>query len=101
MTDKTWKAVERAIAKRLGGRRVGCAGEATADVITNWLAVEVKTRKTLPRWLLAAIGQAVGAADDGRLPILVLHEKGRRHDDDLVVLRLGDFQAWFGQMSEA
>ena len=96
MTDKTWKAVEREIARRLGGHRLGCTGQATADVITNSLAVEVKTRKTLPHWLLDAIGQAVGAASDGRLPIVVLHEKGQRHDNDLVVMRLADFEAWFG-----
>ena len=99
MADKTWKAVEREIARRLGGRRVGCTGQATADVETPWLAAEIKTRKLLPRWLLDAIEQAVGAADDGRLPIVVLHQKGHRHDNDIVVLRLGDFEAWFGEIN--
>ena len=101
MADKLWKQTERAIARRFGGRRVGPTGQATADVITDWLAIEVKTRKALPRWLLDAIGQAVGTADDGRLPIVVLHQKHKRHDEDVVVMRLGDFETWFGRMSEA
>ena len=91
MGDKLWKQTERAIAKRLGGERVGPSGQATADVLTSRLAIEVKTRKALPRWLLDALGQAAAAAD-GRLPILVLHQAGQRHDDDLVVLRLSDFE---------
>ena len=53
MTDKTWKAVEREIARRLGGHRVGCTGKATVDVVSDWLTIEVKTRKALPTWLLA------------------------------------------------
>jgi len=91
MADKTWKAVERAIAKRLGGERVGPSGKSTADVITPTLAVEVKMRRRLPAWLTDAMAQAA-AASDGRLPILVLHQKGQRHDGDLVILRLSDFE---------
>jgi hypothetical protein len=30
---------------------------------------------------------------------VVLHEAGQRHADDLVVLRLGDFQDWFGEVT--
>jgi len=37
-----------------------------------------------------------GAAADGRLPILVLHQAGQRHDGDVVMLRLSDFEQWFG-----
>lgn len=93
MADKLWKATERAIAKRLGGERVGPSGKSTADVITDALAIEVKTRKTLPHWLLDAMAQATAAAAaDGRLPVVVLHQKGQRHDGDLVVLRLTDFE---------
>ena len=92
MTDKLWKQTERAIAKRLGGERVGPRGKSTADVLTSRLAIEVKTRRRLPAWLLDAMAQAEAAAD-GRLPILVLHQVGQRHDGDLVVLRLADFEA--------
>jgi len=91
--SKTWKAVERAIASRLGGRRVPVTGRGGApDVEHALLAVEVKHRKELPRWLKHAMAQAEAAARDGKVPVVVLHERGQRHADDLVVLRLGDLE---------
>ena len=91
MTDKAWKAAERAIAKVLGGQRVGCTGEATPDVEHAWLAAEVKTRATFPSWLTLAMVQAGRNAAKDKLPIVVLHQKGWNHDDDLVLMRLADF----------
>ncbi len=87
----TWKHTERAIAKRLNGRRLGVTGGATPDVITDLLAVEVKHRKALPEWLKDALTQAERNADN-RLPLVVLHEAGKRHADDLVLLRLQDLE---------
>ncbi len=95
----TWKNVERAIAKRLNGKRLGATGQATADVVTDWLSVEVKHRKTLPQWLKDALGQARHGAG-GRLPIVILHESGQRHADDLVLMRMGDFEDWFGEVND-
>lgn len=87
----TWKSVERAIAKHLDGQRVGVTGRATPDVITDSLSVECKHRKALPKWLKSAMAQAeVNAA--GKVPVVVLHEKYKRHVDDLVVLRLSEFR---------
>ena len=60
MTDKTWKAAERAIARALGGVRVGPTGEATPDVESDWLSVEVKTRAPP---VLAARSDAAGASE--------------------------------------
>ncbi len=57
--DKTWKATERQIARRLGGSRVGNRGAATPDVVAGWLSCEVKSRAELPHWLQAAMRQAV------------------------------------------
>jgi len=92
-----WKQTERAIAKRLNGQRIGASGRTGADVVNDWLAVEVKHRKRLPEWLKAALEQARNGADE-RLPIVVLHEAGQRHANDLVLLRLADFQDWFGEI---
>ena len=36
---------------------------------------------------------------DSDVGIVVLHEKGQRYEDSLVVLRLKDFQAWFGDVA--
>ncbi|GIV64877.1 MAG: hypothetical protein KatS3mg046_137 [Bellilinea sp.] len=88
----TWKKTERTIAKRLNGRRTGATGRATADVVSERFAVEVKHRQQLPEWLKEALAQAVAAADPTQLPIVVLHEAGRRHDGDLVLMRLADFE---------
>ena len=75
MPDRTWKAAERRIAAMLGGLRVGPSGTNTPDVTTSILAVEVKTRKSLPAWLKNALDQAERNAG-GKLPVVVLHEKG-------------------------
>lgn len=99
MTDKTWRHTERVIAKRLNGRRTGLTGKPTADVVSNWLSVEVKHRKQIPAWLKDALTQARNGAD-GRLPLVVLHECGDHHANDLVLLRLADFEDWFGDLSK-
>lgn len=92
-----WKRAERRIAQLVGGRRVPVTGRrGQPDVAHPWLAVEVKTRERLPRWLVAALAQARGAASSDQLPVAVLHERGMRYRDALVVLRLGDFLDWFG-----
>jgi hypothetical protein len=89
----SWKRTERAIASRLGGRRVPVTGRGAApDVEHPTLAVEVKHRKELPRWLKHAMAQAEAAARDGKIGVVVLHEAGSRHEQDLVVLRLGDLE---------
>lgn len=94
----TWKSTERAVARRLGGRRVGPSGTSTADVVTERLAVECKHRASLPEWLTGAMSQAVGAAGSGQVPVVVLHEAGQRRDNDLVIVRMKDFQQLFGQI---
>jgi len=98
----TWKATERAIARKLGGERVSKArlGDRSPDVVTAWLAVEVKHRKTLPAWLKGALAQAARNAGEAQLPVVVLHECSQQHEGDLVVLRLGDFVDWFGGLDE-
>jgi hypothetical protein len=87
-----WKAHERRIAKRLSGRRVGNAGKPTPDVLAAGLVIECKHRASLPKWLTAAVSSICGKAQAGQLAIVVLHEKGKRSDNDLVVMRLSDFQ---------
>jgi len=96
----TWKAVERSIAKIVGGERVPITGRqrgSAPDVAHEWLGIEIKHRKQLPAWLHDAMAQAVACSDNGdKLPIVVLHEKGRRHADDFVVVKLSDFVDHFG-----
>jgi hypothetical protein len=81
------KAIERALAKRLGGRRVGILGQ--EDIFTDLFSVEVKSRKSVAVW--DWYQQAVRNAK-GKIPLLIVHITGKRHDDDLVVLSLADFE---------
>jgi len=84
-------ALERYVAKRLGGVRVGLTGKATADVEAGQLSIECKERKAIPDWLRDAVEQAKSNARSRDLiPVVVLHCAGDRHDDDLVIVRLGD-----------
>lgn len=86
------KALEIAIAKRLGGVRVGLTGRATADVVANQVSIECKERRRLPDWLVDAVAQAERNAGPGLTPVVVLHVLGARHDDDLVIVRLGEIE---------
>lgn len=88
--------LERQTAKALGGERTGQYGG--TDVETERWAVECKERKTVPAWLTDAVAQAARHAGKGQTPIAVVHRLGARHDDDLVVMRMADFVAWFGEV---
>ena len=100
MPDKAWKRCERELAKRLGGQRVGPTGRSGPDVLTPHLAVEVKERQALPRWLTDALRQASAGAGEGRVAVLVLHQKGQRYSDAIVCMRLKDFQL-LGELGNA
>ena len=86
----TWKHSERMIAKLLGGMRTGSNGESRRDVEHPHWSIEVKHRKVLPQWLHDAMGQAEREAD-GRVPIVVLHEKNQQYEESYVVIRLLNF----------
>lgn len=91
---KDWKACERRIAEILGGVRVPVTGRqrgATPDIEHPTLSIEVKSRKTLPVWLLDAMEQAQAASEDGWLPVAVFHQDRKPYRDALVVVRLEDF----------
>ena len=91
---KDWKACERRIAEILGGVRVPVSGRqrgATPDIEHSELSIEVKSRKSLPAWLLDALEQAQAASKNGELPVAVLHQDRKPYRDALVVVRLEDF----------
>ena len=90
---ETRTQAEREVARRLGGRRVPAPERARGgapDVEHRRLAVEVKHWPALPAWLRGAMAQAQAASRDGKVPVAVLHERGRPYDDALCVLRLAD-----------
>jgi len=97
----TWKHAERRIAAILHGHRFPVSGRGDQpDIDHPWLAVEVKHRRRLPLWLTGALEQAERVAKPDQLPVAVLHQHGRPYRDSLVVVRLKDFEAWFGSGGE-
>ena len=103
MAEKTWKRTERKIAALLGGKRVPITGRQRGDVpdvAHAWLSIEVKHRRTVPEWLLDAMAQAVAAVRGEQLPVAILHQHGTPHCEDLIVIRLADFRAWFGELAD-
>src|ERR1051325_5906379 len=103
MADRSWKRTERQIARLIGGERVPVSGRARGDqpdIRHDWLSVEVTHRQTLPDWIHDAIRQAVASVRGEQLPLAILHQSGSRHTDDLVVMRLSDFQEWFGGVND-
>lgn len=72
MADKHWKRREPEVAKLLGGIRLPNNGKGQPDVIAGNLAVQVKTRRVAPQWLLDALDQAATDADTDQLPAVVL-----------------------------
>lgn len=100
MRTDAWKAHERAIAKRLGGKRAGPTGRRNSDVLLPLLAVECKERATPTLWLEAALNQSQTAAQSDQIPIVIIHWKGQRHDRDIVMLRLTDFEDLHGDTNK-
>jgi hypothetical protein len=82
------KAVERALAKRLGGLRIGILGKEDV-LIEGKYSIEVKSRKSVIIWNWYQ--QAVKNAK-GKIPLLIVHITGKHHDNDLVVMSLADFE---------
>jgi len=110
MTDKTWKKVEREIAKYFpDGQRRGAdfkqrfrAG-GKSDVITSApLSVEIKHSKSPSFGLIVnAIEQArIAREDKGELPISVIHKKGWRYGQSIVSMTLDDFCKFFLDCAE-
>src|SRR5919202_3304144 len=92
MSDKRWKRQEREIARALGTARIPNTGRAGADLKLPGWALQVKTRTTLPAWLIAAVEQAQrdAGADERAAVVLTAVSQGRKARR-LVVL---DFDTW-------
>lgn len=96
MADKTWKQVERRHAKMCGGRRIPVLGRKGPDIAHPDLAVESKMRSKIPGWLYEWVEQAENGAPSSKTPVVVIHQKGDRFRDDLVVMRWESLLALLG-----
>jgi hypothetical protein len=78
MSDKTWKAVERRVARMFHGKRNPLSGSNSghtqADVIHNRLYIEVKHRAKIPFFRVFQ-ETTTKAKQEGKIPIVVFHQK--------------------------
>ena len=93
MPEKGWKYQERRAARLLNARRNPHGDPSAPDAENAALAIEVKTKRKLPEWLVAAVLQSKSKAKKEQLPIVAL--LGRDSPIDLVVLDLKDYQEWY------
>jgi len=86
------KRTERAIAKRLGGKRVGILGK--SDVEHELFSFEVKSRLKFvgEKWFI----QAVRNCEEGKIPAVIVHVTGQHHKNDYVIIKLKDFEDFLG-----
>ncbi|RLC49240.1 MAG: hypothetical protein DRH57_00020 [Candidatus Cloacimonadota bacterium] len=86
------KANQKAIAELFNGKDVGVLGE--SDVITEKFCIEAKSRKKFvgEKWYRQA--EEYTKKDPlakGKIPIVVVHITGKRHENDFVIIRVKDF----------
>ena len=98
--DKSWKAFERRIAERVGGRRLACTGEKDGvDVDAGQFVFQCKLRRGLPDYLREWIdGITETAKRKGATGIVVWKQPGERVDDAIVILRMADWQELHGSV---
>jgi len=97
VADKSWKAFERTVAEKMGGRRIGPSGVNTNDVEHAVWAIECKYKSKIPDWILDALIQA--NKGDGRTPIVFVRPKALK-EKDVVMMWAKDFYEWFGVKHE-
>ncbi|MBP7232194.1 MAG: hypothetical protein KBA28_09705 [Syntrophaceae bacterium] len=91
------KKTEQNIAKIIGGKRLGILGK--DDVQTDAFSFEIKDRLKFSG--TGFMEQAVRNCAENKTPAVIVHVTGTRHDDDLVMMRLKDWQDWHGNISTA
>ena len=99
MADRAWKRFERAVAQRVGGRRVPVTGlgRAEADVVTSSFHFQCKLGRRFPAYLRGWLDGITEAAEGaGSIGVVVWKEPGARVDDSVVVLRLRDWEDLHG-----
>lgn len=92
--DKAWKRHERAVAEKLGTKRIPTTGHPFPDMVVEFgemaFAVEHKSRKANPGWLLDALDQSV-VNSFGRIPIVLHTFYGERKNREVVSMDLDTF----------
>ena len=102
MADKSWKQLERRLAKVFGTTRRGAnfggwpTGGGNDDFNTDVFSCEAKLLSK-PTWgsIYEAMAQAERNAQGGRCPLTLVKKKGAPDRDTLVCMRLEVFEKFF------
>lgn len=70
-------------------RRLGLLGK--EDAVGNFLVIEVKSRKSLPKWMVHAIQQLREDDHPSKICAVHIHQTGKRYIGDVVILTLKTF----------
>jgi hypothetical protein len=83
----------------LGTSRLPNSGRGQPDMVAGPLAIEHKSRKSLPQWLVEAVRQAERNAGPDQCPLVVLSQAGGRGRkiERYVVMTLDSFTERFGE----
>ncbi len=84
---------EQAVARYMGGKRNHFESE---DIRHPVLSIECKHRKRHSATLVKWMAQAEAAAEDGKVPVLVMHEERQEYGNSYVVMRLKDLRDLVG-----
>lgn len=101
MTDKSWKAWERRVARLFKGKRRGAytgdGGQGKNDIIVEGWSIEVKllSRPTYQQMFDACLQAEVNKENDLDIPVAIVKKKNARDNDALVILRLEQFKEFF------
>ena len=104
---KTWKRGESRFTEWLSKQGLWVAirksralrGERVEDIEWGPFSVELKTRKTIPQYLLGWMRQAQVNCQ-GRTPLVLLHQDRMRVGSQLVVLTLDNFVRMLKKMQK-
>lgn len=88
-----WKHLEKKVAKEMGGKRVGILN--SEDVQHKVFSFECKCIKRIPASIKGWMSQCKANNLDNKIPIIVLHEKGKH--DDYVIMSYKDFRDLHGE----
>ncbi len=79
----------------MGGQRNHFESE---DIRHPVLSIECKHRKRHSRMLVKWMAQAEAAAENGKLPVLVMHEERQKCGNSYAVMRLKDLRGLVGDL---
>ena len=93
-TRRRWKSAELKVAKFWG--MVRAHFQAFDTMGHPLITVEVKSRVKPIRSIELFMQQAIAEAPEGKTPVVQLHIKGTRFEEDLVILRACDLRQFIG-----